>query len=353
METQLKRRRNKRILIVLALLISGGFIGLLMISSAHGMALKELENCKTELDVKQVWENYRSEMGEDADFMLEIRQKLTSFNLPQEKIDDCLTWLPVTNEFVNIIIIPDLSTRIVDTENYPGQIERDTDILQSIWKEFIALTGNRESKNQLIFALTDGSRMHGPIQEKIDNLFVSLDGEENTPKHGFFTPYRTTKFNKNCRQLYELAAQDPIKADFYTLLKSSLESYIKRSNFYDKYVNKLIILTDGHLEEDTGGGYTALEEFDKEFNAAANKDSILKCITKNGLNLTPVDMNWADTEVMICEINGGVGCKTYCNDVLTGYWEDWFTKMECRVEILQGNLPTKLICTAVRDFVRR
>lgn len=353
METEIKRRRNHRLLIFLTLVIIGAFIGLMMISSARGVAWAELKKCETELEVQHVWEAYSGELGNDEEFILEVKKKLTSFDLPQEKILACLTWFPVSNEYTNIIVIPDLSQRIADVENYPGQTERDTEILRTIWKEFIELTGNQSSKNQLIFALTDGSRMNGAIQDKIQNLFVCLDGEENTPQHTFFTPYRTTKFNKNCRELYELAEAEPITADFYTLVKSNLQSYIKPSNFYDKYVNKIIILTNGKIDTDSGGGMTEISAFENEFSAAANKDSILKCITKNGLNLKPIDVDWSDTEILICEINGGRNGKPFFSEVLSVYWEDWFNKMGCKVTVSQGNLPPKLICNSVRDFIQK
>ncbi|MFT5820558.1 MAG: hypothetical protein ACI8ZM_001801 [Crocinitomix sp.] len=348
-----KRKRNRVILILIILTLVIGFVGLLIRSPERGNAFNELSKCTNEIEVQKVWETYADQQFNDLDFENKTREKLSSFNLSLVKINACLNWLPPTPTHLNLIVIPDLSNRISNPNEFPGQYDRDLVIMRTIWKTFVAFVGTRESKHQMAITPTYNTNVNSGLSKNVNNLFADMNGKVNNPQHIFFTPYRTTKFNSNSREIYEYAFDNPIASDFYTFFKSDLESFLKSPTLYDNYKNKLIIITDGKIINDMGGGATEITKYKEKFMSASNKDSLIRCITDNGLNLRPVEIDWTNTETLICEISGGTSNSGFYTEVLSAYWEDWFSKMNCPIKTLKSSRPEQMVCNQIKVFIEQ
>lgn len=351
MSTSNIRKRNRYILIAIVLLLVAGFVGLLMRSPDTDNAYAALLKCRTTEEVKRVWNAYGGQQLNGHEFENKTREKLTTFNLSSNEINACLEWLPPTPTHKNLIVIPDLSNRISDTANYPNQFDADITIMHTIWKAFLEVVGTRESKDQMAVVITDELNMNGPLTDQFSNLFINMAEETNNPDHLFFTPYRTTKYNRNCREIYEYALENVISSDFYTFFKSDIESFLKHPTLYDNYTNKLIIITDGRIEENTGGGTTEIEKFSQKMMTAYSKDSLQACITNQGLNLRPVQTDWTNTDLLICEINGGKKQPKFHTEVIIAYWEDWFNKMGCSIETIKSGRPEPMVASQIKTFI--
>ncbi len=351
MATTNTRKRNRFILFIIILALIIGFVGLLMRSPDMNNAYTELSNCTTAEEVKRVWETYGGQEFNNQVFEDKTREKLTTFKLSSIEVNACLEWLPPTPTHLNLIVIPDLSNRISDTANYPNQFDRDINIMHTIWKSFLEVVGTRESGDQMAVVITDDSNMNGDLEQQFSNLFINMDGNTNNPNQLFFTPYRTTKYNRNCREIYEYAAKNTIASDFYTFFKSDLKSFLKAPTLYNTYKNKLIIITDGRIEEDTGGGITEIENFSQKLMTAASRDSLQNCITNQGLNLRPVRIDWTNTEALVCEITGGKKRAKFHTEIITAYWNDWFSKMDCPIEFIKSGRPEPMVSSLINAFI--
>ena len=54
-----------------------------------------------------------------------VREKLTSMDLSQTEIHECLKWIPPKKMNLNLIVVPDLSNRL---KTFPDQEKRDIEI---------------------------------------------------------------------------------------------------------------------------------------------------------------------------------------------------------------------------------
>ena len=135
---QIKKKDKKPLYILGGFLIFFGiFIYAITRPSIQSIALKELETSYNTKDVEKVWDKYKADLSKDEEFLFETRKKLTGFSLTEDEINACRNWLPPAPISINLIIIPDLSRRIIDTLNNPDQINNDIFILRTIWKSFV------------------------------------------------------------------------------------------------------------------------------------------------------------------------------------------------------------------------
>ncbi|MES2112232.1 MAG: hypothetical protein V4577_25980 [Bacteroidota bacterium] len=110
-----------------------GFIYLLTRPSAESLAIDHLKNAGNMTDVQASWDKYKNELGDDEAYLTEVKNKLNSFHLTDQQTQACL---PKPPESLNLIVVPDLSGRINDETNNPGQISNDTLLLNQVWRSF-------------------------------------------------------------------------------------------------------------------------------------------------------------------------------------------------------------------------
>jgi hypothetical protein len=120
-----KKKNRKPLYLLLAFLaVFIVFIYFITRPSLQSVAIRELQTCFNTEDVKQCWYKYKTELSQDAEFVSETRNKLASFNLSDNDIQTCKGWLPPPPTSINLIIVPDLSKRIIDTINNPDQVKK-------------------------------------------------------------------------------------------------------------------------------------------------------------------------------------------------------------------------------------
>src|SRR6218665_1910194 len=134
-----KKKKDKKPLYILLgfLVFFGVFIYLITRPSTQSKAIKELEASFNKKDIEMVWYKYKADLYQDEEFVFETRKKLSSLNLTEEEIKECIGWLPPAPKSINVVIIPDLSRRIIDTINNPNQISNDIFVLETVWKQFV------------------------------------------------------------------------------------------------------------------------------------------------------------------------------------------------------------------------
>lgn len=327
-----KTKDKKPIYILLGfLLLFSLFIYGITRPSEQSIAIKELGTSFNKKDVEMVWYKYKSELSQDEDYLLEVRKKLSTFNLSENEIKDCISWLPPANINLNLIVIPDLSRRITDTINNPNQINNDIFALQTIWKSFVNYSKlKQDTKDRLIIDVTDIDAAKGQFGMVANNLQFDLSNHVGKSNRLFFTNEKDEIFEKNIIKMYSLAKQKPLGADYRFYLRRYLENNLKKSTLFDNYINKVIIITDGYLEAENKPADTKIYGFQKQLYNAVTIGNVLEVITKNNLNIPKVNIDLSNTEFFVCEVNERKIGKTFDFEILKVYWEDWLNKMNAK-----------------------
>lgn len=117
------------------------FISLISMPSKLNTAIDEIQVSANMNEVKSIFDKYKFDLLETdengnksiaIEFQDEVRKKLSTFNLNEEEIKQCLEWLPTAKTSINVIVVPDLSRRILDQINNPNQVANDKIILSNI-----------------------------------------------------------------------------------------------------------------------------------------------------------------------------------------------------------------------------
>ena len=180
-----KKKDKKPIYILLGFLIFFGvFIYFITRPSLQSKAIDQIQVCSNANDVKSLFERYKFDLLENdengnkivaLDFQNAVRDKLNSFNLNDDDVQKCLEWLPPAKTSVNVIVIPDLSRRIIDTINNPNQISNDMVILNTIWHSFVDYSKlKQDTKDKLIVDVTDIDQAKGQFGEVANQLQFDL-----------------------------------------------------------------------------------------------------------------------------------------------------------------------------------
>lgn len=325
---QLNRRKKKWSIWVIIALFFILFGGILLWPSPYSDAFIELQECTNEIEVKQVWDRNKNKLGTNKEFEFEVRRKLESFSLTQQKIDSCLLWLPETPLNINVIVVPDLSDRLTDTVNFPDQKERDVEMIKTIWNEFAAYTGVRETKNRFMITLAECYSANKTFENTLNRMYVDMANEDNSSSHIYFNDYRKGNLSSDINKLYQLGIKYPVGSDFYTFFDFKLKSYLRKSTLYDRFVNKLIILTDGgDIICDSSVISMKIDGYKTEFKNASGEEGIINVINKNKLNLKPAKIDLSNTEVLILGIGACSTKEGFHAQVISAYWKDWIEKM--------------------------
>ncbi len=351
-----KSKSNKKPLLILlfTFLFFGIFIFLITREGIVTKAIKQVEICSNINQVKLIFNRYQFEdafitnneqTGEreiDPEFLLAIRNKLSKLIQNDQELEECLEWLPQSNSSLNIIIVPDLSKRLLDTINCPNQISNDLRIIDSIWSTFIRLTSLKiDSKDRLTIDVTDKGQANGSFEQIADKLQIDLsDHKKGQSNRLFYTEKLVTDFRNNTRALYGLTKNDNyLGADFHHYIKRYIKNHLRKSTIFERIINKVIILTDGYLEPQNKISFTPIYhksriarfnyDYRQQLYNAVELGNVGNIINQLSLNIPKInDVDLTGVEFLVCEVierkeDGGTD-RDY--DILKYYWTDWLTR---------------------------
>lgn len=360
-----KKKKDKKPLYILLgfLLFFIVFIFLITRPSTQSKAIDQIQVCSNPNDVKSVFERYKFDLLETAEdgnkivsleFQTAVRNKLNSFNLTDEEVKTCISWLPPAPTSINLIVIPDLSRRIIDTINNPKQIENDKFVLQTIWQSFVGFSKLKQNtKDKLMINVTDIDQAKGQFESIANNLIFDLSSHKGKSNRLYFTSEKENQFTNSINKLYDSAKQKPLGADYRFYLRRYLINHLKKPTLFDNYINKVVIITDGYLEAEGKPADTKIYGYQKPLYQAVSNGNLLDVITLNGLNIPKVDIDLSNTEVLVCEVNERKIGKGYDFEILKTYWEDWFKRMNVKEKItfIQREQANDLTAKKVNEFI--
>lgn len=364
METVInKKKKNKKPIFILLGTIVFFILFIILISrpSELNLAIEEVQLCNNTAETKEVFDKHKSNLLENneegekqiaLEFQNAVRNKLASFQLSDDEINKCLEWLPPAKTSINLIVVPDLSRRIVDNVNNPNQVANDKLILASIWKSFTETSYLKiNSKDQLIIDTTDPEQAKGQFYEIANQLQFDLSKNQGKSNRLYFTEDKTNQFNESIEKLYQIAQEKPMGADYVFYFKRYLESRIKKSTLHDHYANKVIIVTDGYLEAQNRKSDTPINDLLYKSLRTGNTKEV---ITNQGLNISNVSIDLSNTEVLICEVNERKTGQGKDFEILKSYWTDWLERMHVKnkVQFLHREHATNITTQKIDDFIK-
>jgi hypothetical protein len=357
-----KKKDKKPIYLLLGFLIFFGvFIYFITRPSLQSKAIDQVQVCSNVNDVKSLFERYKFDLLENdengnkivaIDFQNAVRDKLNSFNLNDNEIQKCLEWLPPAKTNINVIVIPDLSRRIIDTINNPNQINNDMVILNTIWHSFVDYSKlKQDTKDKLIVDVTDIDQAKGQFGEVANQLQFDLSTHRGKSNRLYFTEDKDKQFEHAITKMYQSAKQKPLGADYVFYFRRYLINHIKKPTLYDNYINKVIIITDGYLEAENRPADTKLTP---QIYKSVNIGNIKETITSLGLNISKVQgVDLSNTDVLVCEVNERRIGKTKDFEILKAYWEDWFERMNAHnTTFIQREQANDLTKKRIEEFFK-
>lgn len=361
MDQQQKPRRKRLGLKLMLgfLLVFGGFIYAVTIPSAKSDAIRALKSCNNIEEVKTVYDQYKPELFDNDDFLFEVRTRLSSFNEPDSVVMACQQWLPQPPTNVNIIVVPDLSRRVIDEENNPHQIENDKEILKSIWTSFEKRTSQEmNTQHSLMVTISNPEQAEGKFDRFADHLITDLKDHPNKSNRLYFTNYRKTQFRDYIDSLYACSSLGQSGADYLIFVKQYLGDLLKEATLFERYQNKLIILTDGYIERKGSGpfkDYTQTQFVSRKKTTNLIAEDFIPEITKKGLNL-PIasSLDLSSTEIIVCEVNERKKGRDHDFQILKAYWMDWFQRMNAKdFQFVRRNYSIERTCEITDQFIQQ
>ncbi len=360
---QIKKKDKKPLYILGGFLIFFGiFIYAITRPSIQSIALKELETSYNTKDVEKVWDKYKADLSKDEEFLFETRKKLTGFSLTEDEINACRNWLPPAPISINLIIIPDLSRRIIDTLNNPDQINNDIFILRTIWKSFVDFSKYKQNtKDRLIVDVTDIDQAKGQFGKVANKLQFDLSDHKGKSNRLFFTSDKDKQFENSIEEMYKLAKSKPLGADYSFYFRRYLINHIMKPTLFDNVVNKVVIISDGYLEAENKPADTKIygygnpsKDYRNILYPAVKSGNILDVISMKGLNIPIIPkIDLSNTEILVCEVNERKSGKEFDFEILETYWNDWLTRMNAKIIVfLQREQANELTAKKVTKFIK-
>ena len=332
--------------LVFVFVFFGAFVLFLLQPPPSKKAFNELEKCTSTSEIKQCWAKYRDELSQDDEYILATKNKLSALSPTSKEIDECKKWLPKMEPYINLIIVPDLSSRIIDEKNNLHQSITDTALLNHIYNVFKnTVKIKKDSKDRLLVDVTDQFQAGQNFAEFANNLDFDLSKHKNQSNRLFFDK-KGDAFSKNISDLYNLASSNKIRgADYINYIDSKLNQgdRLKESDLYNEYRNLLIIITDGYIE--SGSGYytgiynerKAICDKYKKFNIPYTSISDISLNIHSSIQYKYTDLS--KFEVLILEVRPRTNSipkepnanPTECDpEILTAIWSDWLKSMKIK-----------------------
>ncbi|RDI14432.1 hypothetical protein [Flavobacterium sp. AG291] len=352
-------KRSKRPLILLgaSFIFFILFMSLLSMDSSSQEAIDELKSCYNVAEVKEVWQKNKKELHEDDEFVNALKKRLISFNLNDKELEDCISWLPPAPINTNVIVVPDLSNRIIDLVNNPDQIKTDKILIRYVWEIFRKATQfNKGTNDRMIIDVTDREQAGGAFLTIADSLIFDLSKNKKAQINKFYFDKKESIFQSSLDKMYSLAQKKPVGANYLTYFNNSLPERIQKPDLFNNYRNVLIILTDGYLEAETK------EETGRAFYTGSYEERKNYCLNrKNKIEaINDCRRHFPNLEVLVLEVNKRKkGSKqekkdqgTSCDEnILQEQWQNWFKLLEIKnatddnfklhdntIEITKGNI---------------
>jgi hypothetical protein len=286
---------NKKICLIIILFLQLGC----------GSSLKQYRNkiqeAKSLNELISICEYIDKNNFSNNSFFEEIVNKAESFKVKDEiKITKLATILnsPV---YQNVIIVPDLSNRLININN---QSQSDITIIKALHKSFyenIIKVNNPDLKDIFMIDIVEEFQTINtkPITFTYKEIFSNEEFNSNESKLSYYL-----------KTLYSSAIESKIIGnDFTNYFQNYLnDSKIQKTTFEEIWHNKIVILTDGYLETATQINYTPLNQ-----NPLANP-------------IRNIGKQFTNTSVFICEVHMREGDKSKQN-ILKQYWHNWFQLM--------------------------
>ena len=364
MEQQYKRQNKKDkkpIYFLLGFIVFFGiFIYLITKPSLLNTAINQIQICNNINDVKIVFEKYKFDLLEtdenghkivSKEFQNAARNKINSFNPNEDEIIDCIKWLPPEKTNINIIVIPDLSKRIIDNDNNPDQTRNDSLVLNTIWQSFVEYSKfKQDTKDKLIIDVTDKYQADGQFSKIANSLQFDLSLHKGKSNRLYFTKDKEVQYNKGINSLYEYAISNPLGADYLFYFNRHLINHLQKPTLFDNYINKVIIITDGYLEIGNGMVYTKITP---ELKKSPNISYTKKLIYNLGLNIPIAQIDLSNTDILVCEVNERKSGMKIDFEILKAYWENWFENMNAHKSvIIQREQATNLTKDRIKIFLK-
>jgi hypothetical protein len=364
MEQSLHRKQKKKdkkpLYILLGFVVFFGvFIYFITRPSIQSKAIDQVQVCSTINEVKLIFEQYKFELLENdengnkivaLEFQDAVRKKLNSFKINDEELKKCLEWLPAAKKSINIIVIPDLSRRIIDTINNPKQIDNDLFVLNTIWHSFVDYSKfKQDTKDRLMVDVTDIDQARGQFGTVANQLQFDLSTHKGKSNRLFFTADKDRQYSAAVTTMYELAKARPLGANYRFYFGRYLKNHIKKSTLFEDYINKVIIITDGYLEYENGIVDTKMTPQLYRSVEIGNTKEVINSLFLN-IPTAPIDLS--STDVMVCEINERKIGKTKDFEILKVYWEDWLNRMGAKVSFVQRELANDLTKKNIEEFIK-
>lgn len=354
-----KHKNIKAKIFISSLFICFGlFVFYLLYPSQMSVVNKDLKVATNTEDVQKVWEKYESSMGNNPDFYAKIVDKLETFDLDDNQIQNVFTWLPDRRPVnMNLVVVPDLSARIVQENNNPEQIANDKILLKKIWETFRAKYNSEiNSKSSFLLTVTDDEQDRGDFYKVAHEMSVDLGVRPENIRVRDMLQDVDKNFSKNLDGIYDIAKEKTSGANYWYFVDRKLGNYFKKPTLTDKFNNKLIIITDGYLELTDGTIYTEnLPGIGAKVKAGMDLDLAMKMYGKpiattsyKGLN------NWKILMLEVNERKSGVGSDY---GILKKYWSDWFATMNFNLEenpdfFVHRDITTQVAENKISDFLK-
>jgi hypothetical protein len=369
--TQRKKSRKPIYILFVFLSVFLVFVWFITRPSLKNSALRELQACFNIEDVKQCWYKYKADLADEEEFLMETRKKIASLSASDLQIEACKAWLPPPPTSLNLIIVPDLSNRIIDTVNNPDQVKSDTALLNFIWRVFVDKTKlKKDSKDRLVLDVTDEGQAGGRFRNFANELLFDLSEHKNQSNRLYFDKIGD-RFQRSVAGLYSLALQNPIGADYHNYFENKLPSLIKQSTLFDNYRNVLVIITDGYLEAQSNirtgtWAYTGtISERNSVSRAMRSGQSLQEASIKYLRPIQIVPGKFSDLEILVIEVHARTKRSPFEKDapgtvddyaILRHQWTNWFSLLGVKNAnddiFIRKNDATTITKNTILEFLR-
>lgn len=326
-------KNKKTLLIVLSIIsiVTIAIIGLASFKTDLAKAKADLKIAQDTQEVIQVWQKYAKDLSlaNSKVLMKSIKDKLEQLEISDQELHQILDVFPKAPKSLNVIVVPDLSRRIIDQYNNPDQILNDKALINTIWDEFVQVAKyKKQSSDYFGINLTDLDQAQGTFSKISDDLRFDLsEKEKNKPNRTLFSDSLNNIVKARIDQLYSIAENKPLGADYRYYIRRYLPNQLKTPDLSNDFRNKLIIITDGYLEAENQSADTKITGYEKELKTAVLNGTIKQKIKALALEIPPIDIDLSNTDVLICEVNERKNGKGYHFEILQAYWTMWFESM--------------------------
>nr|WP_297307813.1 hypothetical protein [uncultured Flavobacterium sp.] len=336
-----------------------GFITLLAsYTSPLSEAKKEIKKAENAEELVHIWNSFSKDVNASTSkkIMTAISDRAEELEVEADDMLVLIDHLPKGKKSMNVIVVPDLSRRIIDEFNNPGQVANDQLIIETIWEEFVKISKFKKQSNDFFSVnVTDLDQAKGTFSSIANNLRLDLSEKgRNQPNRTLFNDSLDQLVKTNVSKLYAAALQQPLGADYKFYFRRYLPNQLKTSDLKNNFRNKLVIITDGYLEGENQPADTKIVGFEKELKAAVINGTIDQKIKQLGLSIPTLAVDLSHTDVLICEVNERKIGKGYHFEILQSYWTQWLENMGAKsVTFIGREQSTQQTQKQIRQFLKK